>query len=140
MEFRIFFSSIVRENRQKTIDEITPVIDHDRCRFISHDFSVLDEPIQILEPFVEITIKCQSETIVTISMTVPAIVPIIYHLKQITCNVSVLTKLVIQLNRSINVRFSGIAKRLRMSPVTENDPFNDPLFFTSGDTRRCSGK
>jgi hypothetical protein len=42
---------------------------------------------------------------------------------------SSLGKLICQLNRSINVRFSGITKRLLMKPVNHDDPFQDPIYF-----------
>ena len=39
--------------------------------------------------------------------------------------------MITQLDRSINSRFAGIVKRLFMKPVTEDDPFNDPLYFVA---------
>lgn len=42
---------------------------------------------------------------------------------------TLLKKMITQLDRSINARFAGIVKRLFAKPVTEDDPFNDPLYF-----------
>ena len=64
-------------------------------------------------------------------MVVPSVVHIIHHLKQIKTKISLLKKMIIQLDRSINTRFSGIMKRLSMKSINKNDPFNDPLYFTA---------
>jgi zinc finger BED domain-containing protein 1 (E3 SUMO-protein ligase ZBED1) len=97
--------------------------------FLNNDFTILEEIIDILEPFYEISIKCQAATIVTVSLVVPAIVHLISHLRNIKVNLSFCTKLVEQLQASIEKRFSGIVHRLNLVNVEENDPFNDPLYF-----------
>ena len=61
-------------------------------------------------------------------MVVPAIV---HHLKQMNSKTSLLKKLVTQLDRSINSRFSGIVKRLSLHQISVNDPFSDPLYFVA---------
>ena len=67
---------------KKTINDITNAIGDDSLSFNNTDFNVLEEIVNILEPFAEITTTCQSETAATISMVVPSIVHIIDHLKQ----------------------------------------------------------
>lgn len=114
---------------KETIEEITKTIDDDDLVFTNNDFSVLRELIDILEPFADITISCQSEIATTVSMVVPSIVHIIHHLAQMKMNVLLLDKLLSQLKQSINLRFSGIVKRLSMKPVTNSDPFGDPIYF-----------
>jgi hypothetical protein len=57
---------------RNTIEEITNVIGDDDLKFISNDFNVLEELIDVLEPFAEITTSCQLEVVATISMVVPA--------------------------------------------------------------------
>jgi hypothetical protein len=42
---------------------------------------------------------------------------------------ALLTKMITQLDQSINKRFSGILKNLSMKLVNKHDPFNDPLYF-----------
>ena len=114
---------------KKNIEDITNAIGDDSLSFNNTDFSVLEEVVNILEPFAEITTTCQSETAATISMIVPSIVHIMDHLKQMSTTVLLLKKLISQLDLSIHTRFAGIVKRLFMKPVAENDPFNDPLYF-----------
>ena len=122
--------SILRIGK-KTIQDITSAIDDDALSFSSSDFNVLEEVIEILEPFADITIICQSETTATISMVVPAIVHLVHHLKQMNSKTSLLRKLVVQLDQSIKTRFSGIVKRLSLEPISDNDPFSDPLYFVA---------
>lgn len=97
--------------------------------FLNNDFTILEEIIDILEPFYEISIKCQAATIVTVSLVVPAVVHLISHLREIKANLSFCTKLVEQLQASIERRFSGIIHRLNLVNVEKNDSFNDPLYF-----------
>lgn len=66
---------------------------------------ILEELVSILEPFYEISIKCQQETIVTASLVVPAVVCLLTHLRDVKENVSYCTKLVNQLQSSIEIRF-----------------------------------
>jgi hypothetical protein len=116
---------------KKNIEEITNLIGDDDLKFNNNDFNVLEEVVEILEPFADITTSCQSEIVATVSMVVPSIVHVIHHLKQMNTKTSLLKKLIIQLDRSINTRFSGIVKRLFMKPINKNDPFNDPLYFVT---------
>ncbi|CAF1410431.1 unnamed protein product [Adineta ricciae] len=116
---------------KKTIDEITDVIDSSDFKFNSNDFIVLQEAIDILEPFAEITSRVQSESIVTASLVVPSIVHIIDHLKNIKPNIQFLKKMCTQLETSVHTRFAGITKRLTQQIVSTDDPFSDPLYFVS---------
>ena len=116
---------------KETIEEITNLLNDDDLKFNNNDFNVLEEVVEILEPFADITTSCQSEIVVTVSMVVPSIVHVIHHLKQMKTKTSLLKKMITQLDRSINIRFSGIVKRLSMKPINKNDPFNDPLYFVA---------
>jgi hypothetical protein len=120
--------SIIAVGR-KTIDEITDLIDDDELKFTQHDFIVLQEAVEILEPFAEITLRIQSESVVTISLVVPSIVHLIDHLKIIKPHMSLLTKTCEQLEQSINKRFAGIVKRLYQQNICPSDPYADPIYF-----------
>jgi len=122
--------SILRLGK-KTVQDIINALGDDTLSFNNTDFSVLEEAVDVLEPFAEITSVCQSETAATVSMVVPAIVHILSHLKQMKSKVSLLKNLVNQLEQSINSRFAGIVKRLSLQPVLDDDPFNDPLYFVA---------
>ena len=122
--------SILRIGK-KTIQDITNAIGDDALCFSSSDFNVLEEVIEILEPFADIAVICQSESTPTISMVVPAIVHLVHHLKEMNSKTSLLKKLVGQLEHSINTRSSGIVKRLSLQPISYNDPFSDPLYFVA---------
>ena len=98
-------------------------------KFSNNDLTILQEAIEILEPFNEISIKCQSETIVTVSLVVPAIVHLIVHLRDVQGSLKFCTKLVQQLKLSIEKRFAGVVNRLNQTTVDESDPFNDPIYF-----------
>ncbi|CAF5224771.1 unnamed protein product [Rotaria magnacalcarata] len=98
-------------------------------QFSNNDLIVLEEIIDLLEPFYEISVKCQAETIATASMVVPAVVHLLSHLPDIKENILFCTKLVQQLQLSIETRFSGIIKRLNQNDIMENDPFSDPVYF-----------
>ena len=112
-----------------TADEITDLIDDDELKFNSNDFTVLQEAIDVLEPFAEITMRIQSESVVTASLVVPSVVHIIDHLHQIKSRVSSLKMMCMQLEESINRRFAGIVKRLSQQAVEAKDPFSDPIYF-----------
>lgn len=110
------------------LDLILNLMD-DPITFFTNDFTILEEMIDILEPFYEISIKCQGDTIVTVSLVVPAIVHCISHLRDIKTKLSFCTKLAEQLQASIDERFSGIIHRLHLMEVDRNEPFSDPLYF-----------
>ncbi|CAF3424066.1 unnamed protein product [Rotaria sp. Silwood2] len=98
-------------------------------KFSNNDFMILQEIIDILEPFYDISIKCQSEKIVTASLVVPAVVHLMVHLRDLKEHVVFGTKLVQQLQLSIEKRFAGIFNRINQLNIGENDPFNDPVYF-----------
>ena len=116
---------------KKTIQDIMSAIGDDALSCSSSDFNVLEEVIEILEPFADIIVICQSESTDTNSIVVPAIIHLIHHLKRMNSKISLLEKLVVQLDQSINIRFSGIVKRLSLQPIFDNDSlsFSDPLYF-----------
>ena len=122
--------SIIRL-RRKTTEEITNAVSDESLKFNSADFDVLEVTVDILEPLAKIRATCQSEMTATISMIVPSIVRIIDHLQQMDHSVSLLKKLIIQLDHSVRARFAGIAKRLFLEPVVDSDSFNDPLYFVA---------
>ncbi|CAF2895353.1 unnamed protein product [Rotaria sp. Silwood2] len=97
---------------KKTVDEITDIIDDNELKFHNNDFTILQEAVDILEPFAEITTRIQSESIVTASLVVPSVVHIIDHVNNIKPHLSFLKKMCIRLEDSIGKRFAGIVKRL----------------------------
>ncbi len=110
------------------LDSIVQLMENP-IKFTNNEMIILKELLEVLEPFYDVCITCQSETIVTASAVVPAIVHLISHLHDIKENISFCVKLVQQLELSIEKRFAGIVKRLDQSNVEENDPFNDPVYF-----------
>ncbi|CAF5127390.1 unnamed protein product, partial [Rotaria sp. Silwood1] len=56
-------------------------------------------------------------------------VHLLSHLRDIKENILFCTKLVQQLQLSLETRFSGIIKRLNENYIEENDPFSDPVYF-----------
>ncbi|CAF1373788.1 unnamed protein product [Adineta steineri] len=98
-------------------------------QFSSNDRAILNEIIDILEPFHDVSIKCQGDTIVTASMVVPAVSHLISHLRDIKSNIRFCKKLVEQLQSALDKRFTGIINRFNNLFVDQNDPFNDPLYF-----------
>jgi len=110
------------------LESISKLMD-DPVKFSNNDYIILEEIVDVLEPFYEISIQCQAEKIVTVSLVVPAIVHLIVHLRDMKENVLFCTKFVEQLQSSIEKRFSGIIHRLNLVDVEENYPFNDPLYF-----------
>ncbi|CAF2061368.1 unnamed protein product [Rotaria magnacalcarata] len=109
-------------------ESITKLMDN-VVKFTNNDLTILEEIADVLEPFYEVSIKCQAEIIVTASLVVPVIVHLITHLRDIKENLSFCTKLAQQLQSSIEIRFAGIIKRLNQFDVDTNDPFNDPMYF-----------
>ena len=67
----------------------------------NNDRLILEEFINILEPFHEILVKCQAENVVTASLVVPSIVHLLAHLRDVKPTVSFCSKLVEQLQLSI---------------------------------------
>ncbi|CAF2979241.1 unnamed protein product [Rotaria sp. Silwood2] len=98
-------------------------------KFSNNDIIILEELVSILDPFYDISIKCQAETVVTVSLVVPSIVHLVTHLRDINEDISFCGKLVQQLQASIETRFSGIINRLNQVDVINNDHYGDPLYF-----------
>lgn len=101
----------------------------DSIRFSNSDFCTMEEIVDILEPFHQVSIKCQAEKLVTISLVVPSIVHIQCHLRSFKDSLTFCHKLLQQLQSSIETRFAGIMNRLNQVLVKDDDPFNDPLYF-----------
>ena len=66
-------------------------------QFSNNDLMILEELINILEPFYKVAIRCQQETIVTANLVIPAVVHLLAHLRDVKENVSCCAKLVNQL-------------------------------------------
>ena len=98
-------------------------------KFSNNDLIVLEEVVNILDPFCEISIHCQAELAASASMVVPSISYLLCHLSETKRNVTLSVKLIDQLQISIETRFAGILNRLHQRAVREDEPFNDPLFF-----------
>ena len=98
---------------------------------ITGHFIVLQEAIDILEPFTEITLRIQSESVVTISLVVPSIVHLLDHLNAMKSSVTHLNKLISQLEPAINKRFAGIVSYLLQQPVSDDEPYSDPIYFVT---------
>jgi hypothetical protein len=98
-------------------------------RFTKNDLVILEEIISILEPFYDISVQCQAESAVSVSLVVPSISYLLCHLSDLKQNITVCVKMVDQLHVSIETRFAGIVKRLYQQMVKEDDPFRDPLYF-----------
>ena len=107
------------------------------AKFSNNDLTVLEEIIHILEPFYEISIKCQAEAAVTVSLVVPSIVYLTSYLRDIQHDISFCLKLVEQLQKSINIRFSGIINRLHLADVDENNPYADALYLKAAVLDPC---
>jgi hypothetical protein len=110
------------------LEAITSLMENP-VKFSNNDFIILEELVGILEPFYEISIKCQAETAVTVSLVVPSIVHLITHLRDIKQDISFCGKLIQQLQESIETRFCGIINRLNQVDVIDNDHYGDPLYF-----------
>ncbi|CAF4712886.1 unnamed protein product, partial [Rotaria sp. Silwood2] len=114
--------------KKTDLESIVKLMDNP-VTFLANDFTILEEILEILEPFNEISVKCQAVTIVTVSLIVPAIIHLITHLRDIKSNLTFCMKLVEQLQVAIETRFAGIIHRVNLVNVEKNDPFNDPLYF-----------
>lgn len=123
----LFIKSILTIGKND-LELITSLMENP-VKFSNNDFVILGEIVDILEPFYEITIKCQSETAVTASLVVPSIVHLIVHLRDVKRSISSCLKLVQQLIASITTRFSGIIKRLDLIDIIDNSAYGDPLYF-----------
>lgn len=123
----LMIKSVLSINRED-LESITSLM-HNPVRFSNGDVAVMKEIIDILEPFYEISLKCQGDNIATASLVVPSIVHIISHLQSFKESLTLCNKLVYQLQSSIEQRFAGIMNRLKLLDVRADDPFNDPLYF-----------
>ncbi|CAF4804796.1 unnamed protein product [Rotaria socialis] len=110
------------------LETITSAMDNP-IKFSDNDFIALEELIDILQPFYDVSIKCQAETALTASLVVPSIVHLISHLRDIKPDISLCLKLVQQLEESIKTRFSGIINRLNLVDVADNSAYYDPIYF-----------
>jgi hypothetical protein len=123
----LLIKSIFSINRDD-LDSISSLMENP-IRFSNNDFTVLGEFIDILEPFFEISLKCQAEEVVTVSLVMPSIVHLLVHLRDIKNDLSICKKLVQQLEESLRKRFSGIINRLNLIDVTDYKNYGDPLYF-----------
>jgi hypothetical protein len=85
----------------------------------------------IVEPFAEVAVMCQSETMTKIRVVVALIVHIIDHLKQMSTTVTCLRKLINQLVQSVCTRFTARIKYLLMKPLAQDDPFHNSVYFVT---------
>lgn len=123
----LLIKSILSINRED-LESITAVMDNP-IRFSNTDLTIMKEIIDILEPFYEISVRCQGEKLATISLVVPSIVHLINHLRNFQEKNTNCFKFVQQLQSSIDKRFTGIIHHLKLIDVHENDPFHDRLYF-----------
>ena len=98
-------------------------------KFSDNDFIILEELFDILQPFYDISIKCQAEEAVTISLVLPSVVHLISHLRDVKQDISVCGKLIQQLEQSIKTRFVGIINRINLVDVAKDSPYDDPIYF-----------
>lgn len=110
------------------LESIASIMDNP-IRFSNNDFTVLQEFVDVLEPFLEISLKCQAEEMVTASLVIPSIVHLLVHLRDIKNNLLICKKLVQELEKSLNKRFSGIIDRLNLVDTDDNKNFGDLLYF-----------
>ncbi|CAF2562524.1 unnamed protein product [Rotaria sp. Silwood2] len=82
------------------LELLTSIMDNP-VKFSNNDLIILEEIINILEPFYEISIKCQAEIAVTVSLVVPSIVHLTSHLHDIKEDISFCSKLIGQLQESL---------------------------------------
>lgn len=115
----------INRNEFETILNLTENL----LQFSSNDFIMMEEIIDILEPFFQISLKCQADKVITISLVVPSIVHLLCHLRSMRDNLSLCHEFVEQLRCSIEKRFAGIIHRLYDQDVKIDDPFNDPIYF-----------
>lgn len=109
-------------------DTITSLMDNP-VKFSNNDFIILEEIVTILDPFYEISIKCQAEAVVTASLVVPSVVHLITHLRDIKRDVKFCGRLAQQLQSSLEKRFCGIMDRLNQADVIDDQHYGDPLYF-----------
>ncbi|CAF1652583.1 unnamed protein product [Adineta ricciae] len=109
-------------------DNITPLMGNP-AQFSNNDFFVLEEIVIVLDPFYEISIKCQAEAAVTASLVVPSVVHLITHRRDIKSEVKFCGQLVQQLQSSLEKRFCGIMRRLSQADVINDENYGDPLYF-----------
>lgn len=114
--------------KREDLESITKLMDNP-IRFSNTDLLMMQEIIDMLQPFYEISLKCQGENIATVSSIVPSIVHLISHVQDVNPNVHIGFKLGQQLKSALEQRFTGIIRRLKLEDVYPNDPFNDPLYF-----------
>lgn len=99
--------------------ESIAIIMENCSRFSSNDLIVLEQIFTILEPFYEISIRCQVNSAVSASLVLPLISPLLCHLSEM--------KLVGQLQVPIETRFTTIMNRLHQRTVREDGSCNDAL-------------
>ncbi|CAF2019130.1 unnamed protein product [Rotaria magnacalcarata] len=113
---------------ENDLDSIVTLMENP-FKFSNNDIMTLQEILDILESFFDISIKCQSEKLVTASLVVPAVVHLMVHLRDIKEQIVFSNKLVQQLELSIEKRFAGIINRINQVKIEDNDQFNDPVYF-----------
>lgn len=110
------------------VDAISSMMDSP-IKFINQDWTIIDELILILEPFYDISIRCQVETAVSASLVVPSITHLLNHLSAMKECFSSSLKLVQQLSVAIETRFAGIVCQLYQRNIAPDAAFQDPVYF-----------
>ena len=80
--------------------------------------AIFAEIVQTLEPFYEVSTRCQAEAVLTASLVVPSVTHLLAHLSDVQ-----------QLITVVETRFAGIVDRINQKIVAEDAPFCDPLYF-----------
>ncbi|CAF0828407.1 unnamed protein product [Adineta ricciae] len=114
----------------KSIVSITSSMENP-IKFSSNDFAVLEDLIDVLDPFCDISMKCQADHVVTTSLVAPSITRLVGHLRDIKEHVKFCLKLVQHLQESIKTRFSGMINKLHLVDVVDNGQFGGPRYFVA---------
>lgn len=68
--------------------KLVRILTDNQAMFSNNDFSILEEMADVFEPFHEIPMKCQAETVVTVSLVVLVIVHLKFYLHDIRQNLT----------------------------------------------------
>lgn len=123
-------SCIARLDEVK-LQELLQETGHPNLIFTSRDSSSLQELVNILDPFAEVTELVQSDQVPTLGCVVPSIVSLYNLMTDFSAKASLHAGLVRALLESLTIRFRGLLERIHLVPESEciSKPYSEKIYL-----------
>lgn len=111
----------------RAVTEMCSDVEH--LVFSAREWTQLKDLCDLLEPFSDATDLTEGDQQVTISMVVPTVLDLKNHLLKMELQMPQVGAVVRALKKSLEKRFSGIFRRIRMEEEDPDEPFSHRIYF-----------